>query len=141
MGDRATFDLGGDDVRISYGPKRVMVPFSLQLNRFELERYPGSMQPASFSSRVTVLADQKNRFEQTISMNEPLEWKRFTFYQSSYEDAFPRPTVSIFSVNHDPGRALKYLGSLILVVGIIHFYIARARRSRPAGAAAPEATA
>lgn len=141
MGDRATFDLGGDEVRISYGPKRVMVPFALRLQRFELERYPGSLQPASFSSRVSVEGDPKTRFDQTISMNEPLEWKRFTFYQSSYEDAFPRPTVSIFSVNHDPGRALKYLGSLILVVGIIHFYIARARRSRPAGAAAPEATA
>jgi hypothetical protein len=141
MGDRATFDLGGEQIQISYGPKRVMVPFAIKLNRFELERYPGSMQPASFSSKVTVEAGPEATFDRHISMNEPLEWKGFTFYQSSYEDASPRPTVSIFSVNHDPGRWLKYLGSLILVVGIIHFYIARARRNRASRPVTSEALA
>jgi energy-coupling factor transporter transmembrane protein EcfT len=129
-GDRATFELGGETIQISYGPKRVLLPFALELQRFQLERYPGSSQPASFSSLVRVEGDGSSQKVHHISMNEPLEWKGFTFYQSSYEDAEPRPTVSIFSVNRDPGRALKYWGSLILVVGIVHFYVARARTRR-----------
>jgi len=141
MGDRAAFDLGGEQIQISYGPKRVMVPFEIRLNRFELERYPGSMQPAAFSSRVTVEGGPETTLDRLISMNEPLEWKGFTFYQSSYEEAFPRPTVSLFSVNHDPGRWMKYLGSLILVAGIIHFYIARARRNRASRPHSSEALA
>ncbi len=153
MGDRAVFEMGGESIQIYYGPKRVLLPFSLRLERFLLERYPGSSQPAAFSSRVTVVGSDvvPGEASRLISMNEPLDWKGFTFYQSSYEESPPRrtseepadssrPTVSIFSVNRDPGRWLKYLGSLILVVGIIHFYLARARRHRkpqPAEASSP----
>ncbi|MBU6376551.1 MAG: cytochrome c biogenesis protein ResB [Bdellovibrionales bacterium] len=132
MGDRAVFELGGDRINVTYGPKRVRLPFSLRLNRFNLERYPGSLQPSSFASQVTVDSGAGQRLDHLISMNEPLEWRGFTFYQSSYEDAFPRPTVSIFSVNKDPGRWVKYLGSLILVFGILHFYWDRSRTKKKA---------
>lgn len=130
MGDRAAFDLGGESIQVIYGPKRVILPFSLRLDRFMLERYPGSSQPSAFSSRVTVNPESKDSFEHLISMNEPLVHRGITFYQSSYEDAFPRPTVSVFSVNRDPARGVKYLGSLILVFGVIYFYVERSRRQR-----------
>ena len=130
MGDRAAFELGGEKLQVSYGPKRIRLPFSMKLNRFNLERYPGSMQPSSFSSQVSVDSGAGQSMDRLISMNEPLDWKGFTFYQSSYEDGFPRPTVSIFSVNNDPGRWVKYLGSLILVFGILHFYWVRGRKRK-----------
>ncbi len=128
LGDRVTFK----DAIVAYYPRRVVLPFGLRLDRFMLERYPGSTQPASFSSRVTVQDQAARDPAHLISMNEPLEWKGFTFYQSSYEEGFPRPTVSVFSVNQDPGRELKYLGSLLLTLGIIWFYFNKMRQRRRA---------
>ena len=128
LGDRVTLK----DAIVAYFPRRVVLPFGIGLERFMLERYPGSMQAASFSSRVSVEDGKERQPARVISMNEPLEWKGFTFYQSSYEEGFPRPTVSVFSVNQDPGRWLKYLGSLLLVLGIIWFYFNRMRQRRKA---------
>ena len=68
-------------------PLPVMLPFGIRLDRFMLERYPGSFQAASFSSRVTVSDSMAQKSSgpnaHLISMNEPLEWRGFTFYQSS----------------------------------------------------------
>ena len=104
-------------------PQRVGLPFSIRLDHFKIDRYEGSMDPSSYSSKVTVFADRKQstpgREGVVISMNEPLTLNGITLYQSSYEDAQPRPTVSVFSVNHDPGRIWKYLGSLLIVFGAI----------------------
>ena len=52
-------------------------------------------------------------------VNDPLRYKGVWFYQSSYEDAFPRPTVSIFSVNHDPGKAPTYFGYMLISLGFL----------------------
>jgi hypothetical protein len=60
-------------------------------------------------------------------MNEPLEHHGFTVYQSSYEELPNGKYASVFSINRDPGRALKYLGSLILCFGIIAFTVMRSR--------------
>lgn len=65
-----------------------------------------------------------------IYMNEPLKYGGYTFYQSSYQIQPNAPALSIFSVNKDPGRVLKYLGSLILCAGIIIFTIQHSRRFR-----------
>jgi hypothetical protein len=44
--------------------------------------------------------------------------------------------VSFFTAATDPGRLLKYLGSAILVAGIVTMYVMRMRRrrTRPTGA-------
>jgi cytochrome c biogenesis protein ResB len=101
----------------------VALPFAVRLDHFQIDRYEGSMDPASYSSRVTVFDDRQaakaGRENVVISMNEPLTVQGITLYQSSYEDAQPRPTVSVFSVNHDPGRIWKYIGSLLIVAGAI----------------------
>ena len=46
------------------------------------------------------------------------------------EDARPRPTVSIFSVNRDPGRVWKYIGSLLIVLGSIMLFAVKYRKAR-----------
>jgi len=118
LGDRAVFHLDGREVTIGYFPRRIVLPFSVQLERFTIERYAGSNDPASYSSQVRVSGRDSDKVA-TISMNEPLEHSGYTLYQASYEDGQPRPTVSIFSVNRDPGRVWKYLGSLLIVLGSI----------------------
>ena len=57
------------------------------------------------------------RKQQLISMNEPLKYAGYTLYQASFSKEEGRPPLSIFSVNRDAGRWLKYLGSLTIVLG------------------------
>ena len=57
-------------------------------------------------------------------MNEPLVHGGYTFYQASYQMQEGRPPVSIFAVNYDPGRRVKYGGSILMVLGIlVMFYM------------------
>jgi hypothetical protein len=41
-------------LKLAYGSKKMTLPFSLKLNKFELERYAGSMSPSSYASEVMV---------------------------------------------------------------------------------------
>lgn|GEM_PF-379307 len=130
QGERAILQIGDQSVMLGYFRKQVMLPFSVSLERFNIERYEGTMNPSSYSSKVTILdgrQDASNQKSQVISMNEPLKVEGFTLYQASYEDAMPRPVTSVFSVNQDPGRPWKYLGSILLVLGSILLFAMKTR--------------
>jgi hypothetical protein len=126
-GETVAVPINGSRRQLFYYRKRLSLPFYVSLNRFTIEHYEGTQSPKSFSSNVYIFdaalsgssgtAAQVGPIE--ISMNEPLDYKGFTFYQSSYLPAQPRPTTSIFTVNQDPGRFLKYFGSILLVGGSI----------------------
>ena len=62
-----------------------------------------------------------------ISMNKPLKYGGFTLYQASFEPARSpgEPEVSILAVNKDPGRVLKYIGSALVVLGIMILFYRR----------------
>lgn len=108
---------------ISYRRRALRLSFPLTLNKFTMGLNPGTASAASYESDVQV----PGVGEIKISMNEPLKHEGFTFYQSSFEqDDSGRPVLSVLSVNHDPGRWIKYLGSLMIVLGsIMLFYFKR----------------
>lgn len=114
-----------------FANRQLTLDFSLKLNEFRLGRYQGTMRAATYESDVQVQEGEALGDKVTISMNEPLKYKGFTFYQSSFQqDEMGQPTMSILSVNRDPGRPWKYLGSLFIVFGIIHlFYFKRKGRA------------
>lgn len=100
----------------SYAQRKIDIGFPVQLQKFEMEKYQGTNRAKSYKSFVVV----PELGVREISMNEPLEYKGLTLYQNSFqEDEMGNPTASILSVNYDPGRWLKYLGSLILSIGIV----------------------
>jgi len=110
-------DLGGVHIDMSVGAKRITLPFSITLKDFELERYPGSMTPASYSSRV-ILTDKKENVKMPyhIYMNHILDYKNYRLFQSSYD---PDEKGTVLSVNHDPGTLPTYLGYILLAIGMI----------------------
>lgn len=134
LGDRAEFTSHSvDQVSVGYFQKRVILPFALRLKNFEMKHNPGTMDPASYASHVQVVdslqksqSDMDSLESHTIEMNEPLKVQHYTFYQASYVPDFPKITTTILSVNYDPGRFLKYSGSLLLVLGSILLYLAKA---------------
>jgi cytochrome c-type biogenesis protein CcsB len=111
-------ELDGNTVELSYGSKATTLPFSIKLNKFNLERYPGSSSPSGYKSDV-VLLDKKENVEKSfmIFMNNILKYRGYRFYQSSF-DRDEKGTV--LSVNHDmAGMMVTYTGYGFLFIFII----------------------
>jgi len=108
---------------VIYGNRQIDIKLPLRLADFQMQKYPGTDRAASYASLVRLVNKDK---EVLISMNEPLKEGGYTFYQASFkQDALGRPTASILSVNYDPGRFWKYLGSLLVVLGCIMLFYMR----------------
>lgn len=136
LGDRADLALPNEKVSVGYYPKRVTLPFAIRLKQFEVKNDPGTQNAASYSSDVQVVKTfQKDETElqnlptHNISMNEPLKESFYTFYQASFIPDFPRAVTSVLTVNHDPGRSLKYWGSLLLVLGSLLLFAMKSYQS------------
>jgi hypothetical protein len=112
------FTWGNSQIEGFVGNKTLEIPFQIHLARFKIEHYPGTQDPSSFESIVNVLGNRVR-----ISMNEPLKQSGYTFYQASYSQDERGLPISVLSVNKDPGRVLKYFGSLLLVIGLILHYL------------------
>jgi cytochrome c-type biogenesis protein CcsB len=110
--------IDGQTVEVSYGSKSTILPFSIKLNKFILERYPGSNSPSGYKSDV-VLIDKTRSIEKPymIFMNNILKYRGYRFYQSSF-DRDEKGT--ILSVNHDmAGMLVTYTGYGLLFIFII----------------------
>jgi len=110
--------------QVNYAAKNLRLPFSVQLDRFVKEEYPGTDKALSFESHIRV--PEANEAA-VISMNNPLVRAGFTLYQSSFQILPDRPPVSILSVNRDPGRYVKYLGGIVTSLGILIYTLMRSR--------------
>ncbi|WP_346862784.1 cytochrome c biogenesis protein CcsA [uncultured Draconibacterium sp.] len=116
--DTLRIPLGNGTLKLAYGALPLSVPFSIHLNDFQLERYPGSQSPSSFASEVT-LKDEGKGIDQNIRifMNNTLNHRGYKFFQSSY-DMDEQGT--ILSVNHDFwGTWISYLGYALMIIGFI----------------------
>ena len=116
--DTAETDFGDKRFIVSYGPERIDFPFTIMLDDFILERYPGSSSPSGYRSEV-VLVDKENEVNMpySIYMNNILKYRGYRFYQSSYD---PDEKGTILSVNHDrAGMVVTYTGYALLFVFII----------------------
>ena len=113
----ATCDIDGYELALKYGNEAITLPFSIKLNEFILEKYPGSSSPSSFKSDVTLIdksAGEERQF--LIFMNNILKYKGYRFYQSSY-DHDEKGTV--LSVNHDvAGMVVTYIGYAVMMIFI-----------------------
>ncbi|MBN2615574.1 MAG: cytochrome c biogenesis protein CcsA [Bacteroidales bacterium] len=117
LGEKVRFSINGVHLMMSYGARKIQLPFSVKLDRFELDRYPGSMSPSSYASWVTVI-DPKSKKEMPfhIYMNHVLNYKGYRFFQSSYDRD---EKGSVLSVNHDYwGTFFTYLGYFLMALGM-----------------------
>jgi hypothetical protein len=121
------------DLREDYG-------FTVRLEDYLQGKDPGTGRPASYTSRVSILPTDGAPTTHTIIMNEPLTHDGVWLFQTSPVPVFDeqgRPTGvegMAFTAATDPGLGLKYLGSTVLVFGILLMYWLRRPRS---GAASP----
>jgi cytochrome c-type biogenesis protein CcsB len=125
-GFAVTHAFGDTKVTLEYGSKKLLLPFSLTLRDFQLDRYPGSMSPASYASEITVV-DKEGSYDYRIYMNHTLKHGNYQFFQSSY-DKDERGT--ILSVNNDPGALPTYIGYFLLTLGLLMNLFDRTSRFR-----------
>ena len=110
--------VGGLDFAFKYGSKVLELPFSIKLNDFEAERYPGTERGYSaYSSEVTVIDDRSEDFDYKIYMNNILDHDGYRFFQSGFD---PDEKGTILSVNHDYwGTMITYIGYFMLYFGLM----------------------
>ncbi len=109
--------IGNLDFKINYGSIRHELPFSLHLNDFIAEKYPGTEKGySSFMSKVTV-QDPDGSFDYDIYMNHVLDHKGYRFFQAQFD---PDEKGTILSVNHDFwGTWISYIGYFLLFGGLM----------------------
>ncbi|MCP4978200.1 MAG: cytochrome c biogenesis protein CcsA, partial [Maribacter sp.] len=106
------------DLAVSYGAKELTVPFHIKLNKFIMEKYPGTNSAASYASEVTLVDAAKNvKMDYRIFMNNILDYGGYRFFQSSF-DKDEKGTY--LSVNNDFwGTWISYLGYALLTIGML----------------------
>lgn len=119
--------IGGLDFAFKYGSKVLELPFSIKLNDFIADRYPGTENSySSFASEVTVIDEQEGSFDYRIYMNNILDHKGYRFFQASFD---PDEKGTILSVNHDTlGTGLTYFGYFLLYFGLLAIIFAKHTR-------------
>ena len=109
---------GGRTFELAYGPLIVKLPYKVTLDDFVLQTYPGSDNPATYESYVS-LDDPElgvSGRKVHIFMNAPMNHRGSKHFQSSY-DRDRRGT--ILSVNHDPGKLPTYFGYGLISLGFV----------------------
>ena len=97
------------------------LPFSLKLDRFEVETYPGTRTPMDFVSHLQIL-DNGTVSDATISMNHILKHRHYRFYQSDYDEEGN----SVLSVAHDPwGVGITYTGYVLFFIALVGLFFDR----------------
>ncbi len=107
---------------VAYVNERKNLGFHIRLKDFKVIRYPSSLKAAGYESTVSVNEGEQHK----ISMNHPLKFAGYTIYQSGFEeDETGTPVASVFSINKDSGRFVKYFGSLLIVLGSVILFLRR----------------
>lgn len=99
----------------------VQLPFTLSLDRFEIETYTGTNKPKDYVSHLRLI-DGEQQKDAIISMNHILKHKHYRFYQSDFDGEGN----SILSVARDPwGITITYIGYAMLFIALVAMLIQR----------------
>ncbi len=114
-------------VHVGYGSKEIKLPFSITLNDFIAEKYPGTQRAySSYKSKITVNKPDNEFYDYEIFMNHVLDESGYRFFQSGFD---PDEKGTILSVNHDFwGTWITYIGYTLLYIGLLGILFTRNSR-------------
>lgn len=105
--------------RIDLRYQRLYQPYSIYLEEFHHDKYPGTQIPKNFSSRVRLIPNEGESREVVIYMNNPLRYEKQTFYQSGTQ---PGDAGTVLQVVHNPGAEMPYIACALVSLGmLVHF--------------------
>jgi hypothetical protein len=111
----------GDEIYgVSLGRRTYALPFTVQLDKFVQEVHPGTSQARKFASHVTVIRDGREE-QKLITMNEPLRYGGYAFFQSSFDAVAAQrggPQSSMFQVASNPSDHWPLISLLAVMLGL-----------------------
>jgi len=117
LGAPQTFPFAGATWRLEMRPVRYYKPYSVTLQKFTHETYPGTDIPKNFASQIT-LTDPAHSVHRDvlIYMNHPFRYAGETYYQSGFG---PDNQSSILQVVHNPSFVAPYIACAIISLGML----------------------
>jgi ABC-type transport system involved in cytochrome c biogenesis permease subunit len=113
--------VGGKTYDVALRWKRSYRPYTISLEKFNYEVYPGSSTPKDFSSYIRFVDPTRGEDrEMRIWMNHPLRYAGETFYQSGVLGGEGEPVRgTVLQVVRNPGWLLPYLGCFLVAAGML----------------------
>src|SRR5712691_7657345 len=111
------FTLAGHSYHLAMRQRRFYKPFALSLLDFRHDSYAGTDIPKNFSSRIRLIDFERNENREVlISMNDPLRYRGFTFYQSGFDND---DKTTILQVVKNPAMLLPYIACGLVALGLV----------------------
>lgn len=133
LGAPQTFGTTGRTWQLAMRPARYYKPYSVTLQKFTHEKYPGTEIPKNFASTVTLIdPDRSVNRNVLIYMNHPLRYRGDTYYQAGFERD---DRTTILQVVRNPSFIAPYVACIVVAAGLLvqfgYHLVGFARRSRP----------
>ncbi len=114
-------------VTLTFDYQRPPLDFSVTLQDFVHTFSPGGSETTRLASSVRLMGPASDASKiHEVSTNAPLACGKFTLYQSGFRELPDGQELSVLTATYDPGRLLKYAGSLIACMGIFTMFFMRA---------------
>jgi hypothetical protein len=126
---------------VAYGWKTVSLPIGLELLTFEVKRNEGSDTPAGFKSTLQIVTADGETATGSCWMNHPFSypgswWRTWTGLTYKISQASWNPEnlgQSTVQILRDPGWLLKWIGSLLVVIGVFMMFYLQPYRKQTEG--------
>ena len=111
------FSIDDKEYELALRFARTYYPFTLQLEDFHHDLYPGTDIPLNYSSELKLNNPQTGEHRDIlIYMNHPLRYAGYTFFQQSFAN---EDTTSILMAVRNPSWLLPYISVAIIGVGML----------------------
>ena len=133
LGAPQTFATAGSTWQLALRPARYYKPYSVTLQKFTHEKYPGTEIPKNFASTVTLIDPERSVNRNVlIYMNHPLRYRGDTYYQAGFERD---DRTTILQVVRNPSFIAPYVACIVVAAGLLvqfgYHLVGFARRRRP----------
>ena len=120
-----TVEVDGVRWGIDLTKKRYVLPFGVELEKFEKEDHPGTERAREYSSHVVRVDDGKPTDRYHISMNKPMRYQGFTVYQASWGPQGAPEGTDLYTglvVAQNPADQWPKWATYVVAIGMtIHF--------------------
>jgi hypothetical protein len=112
-----TFTYQGRTWQIALRARRDYLPFTLTLGKFTHDSYPGTDIPKNFASTIRLRSDDgRDDRSALISMNNPLRYGGFAFYQAGYAN---NDHTSVLQAVRNPSWQIPYASCALIALGLV----------------------
>ncbi len=130
-----------NETMIAYGFKTLPLPIGLELLKFEVKRNEGNDSPAGFKSTLRISTTDGQTVIGSCWMNHPFSfpagwthtWTGLTYKISQASWNPDNLNQSSIQILRDPGWLLKWIGSLLIVIGVFMMFYLRPYRRQTVG--------